>query len=170
MSDFGLPFLEWVQKKTEEISGFSDIIEVLDGDHPAVSMAKMREVLARYTRFQMNHTAFLLIYEEKLSSLKKAEDSLYSRIYLDMKSSCSDPSTPAGAKYAKKQATQEELKMELRHHVDYRQYLALQSQVEEMQHKVSAQERYLKVLDKLDLRFNTILKSAEKEMKFLHLS
>jgi len=165
-----LDFLSWVVDQTNKISEFSRIIEEIRPGEQAISMGRLREVLARFSAFYVTQTSFYLIYQEYHSLCKEKLAEIEDRMYLDLREKCSNPVDPLGKKYAKKAPTMEEIRKEFSKHADYMEFQLAKSRADEMRKKEDAQEKYLRRIDKLDSILGVLNNSAKNEMKFLHLS
>ena len=164
-----MDFLNWVASQAQDITRFAEVVTKLKEGQKVVSLALINECLAKYTWFFTVQTSFLQIYKNKHRILKEEADIIFDSIYRDVKEWVTDYKTGIGKKYTKKDATQAEIKREAFSHDDWSKYKGLLDQISELDLKISAQRRYLKIIEKLDIILQVLKKRDEKEIKYLYL-
>ena len=168
-----MPFMDWLQSQAIAISEFSDTITQIENEETkegVVSLAKVNKCLAKYTWFYTTQTAFYQIYKKRHRDLEREAKGLYDRIYMEIKKRATDKDDEIGKRYLKKGATMDEIKREAAlNHPEWRRYLGLKNQIDELHLKIRAQLRNLNIIDKLDINLQVLKKQSEKEIKYLHL-
>lgn len=164
-----LSFLDWVQAQTNRIVNFTNIMAQLEDKQRVISVALINEALANYVKFYSIQTAFLQIYKNKLDCVEEDSAVMYDRMYMEIKRRVTDPDDELSSKYSKKAATQEEIRKECTLHSDWEKYSTLLREKKELELKISAQRRYLKVIEKWDFILQVLKKRDEKEIKYLYL-
>ena len=126
---------------------------------------KIKELFS--TEFYVKNIAFVSIYEEYSSYWRKQSEQVYDIIYLEIKKEVTDYTTERGSKYKKKDATQEEIRKEMKTHIKYPEFEELDNKAEEFSKKSKTQKEFLTSLGKLDqiLRLLQNLAILEKNMK-----
>lgn len=166
-----LPYLDWIRSQVDNISSFSNLIDILKDDQQrrVVSPMKVHECAAKFTEFYTKNIAYKAMYEEFAFKWQKQVDILFDTIYLVIKEEVTKESSPRGLKYKKKAATQKEIEMEMTTHPDYEKYIEFKSKAEDFQKKAKTQEEFIKGLGKLDSILSLLQRAANTEMKFLYL-
>jgi len=164
------PFLYWIQEQTERIARQADVIQELKTEGVrAVVPARVHEAAATFTEFYVKNVSFKHIYEEFKETYDEEAKELYDNIYLDIKREVADHTKGKGVKYKKKEATEKEIKMEMRSHSDYSRYEEVLKKVRDYEKKIKAQDDYIKGLGKLDSILRMLQNAMEKELKYLCL-
>ena len=167
-----LPFLEWVQEQVTRIENYAEIIEEIEEEgatRSVISLAKVNECMARYTWCYTVQTAFYQIYKKKKQDLETENGYLFDKIYMVAKGWVTDKYGDIGEKYVKKGATVDEIKREAAAHPEWPEYIKKKEEIDELDLKLRAQLRNLDIIKKMDINLQSIKKTAETEIKYLHL-
>ena len=156
------PFLYWIQEQVDRISKYANVIIDLQDEakRSAIAPAKVHECAAKFTEFYIKNIAFKKIYAEFKDEWQKKSNELYNEMYLDIKREVTNHSTQRGMKYAKKEATEKEIKIEMTTHEKYEEYKGMLLQVDEFEKKEDTQRDFIGGISKLDQILSLLQRAA----------